>query len=305
MRRWIRSAVGLAALIFLTCMPAGADLSQEATRIRGGVVLVLNQTDGGPGMGTAFAVARKGSGLWLITCEHVVSNPGTPWLWAEGMEAPVSARVLARDPEADLALLHAQGLQATPLALAPPGTVRVGQSLGVIGFPRVDVFAGSGMEVTASLTRGIVSALRTREVSVQNRVPFIQTDAVLNPGNSGGPALDWETSQVIGVATATMRDMQGAGLLVSVEAVHEFLARHGVPLPGKSLRQTPRPVAHRARTPRTGIPQGQSPPPPAGTRFPPVAVLLGLILVLAVLGLGLWSVLRGGPTDPPDPGPAV
>jgi len=296
MRRWAWMGAMLAVLM---AMPALADLSSQEAQVRRSVFLVLNQGSGGQGTGTAFAVARKGSGLWLVTCSHVVSEPGTLFLWAEDLQAPVSARVQARNPDADLALLHAEGLEGTPLTLAPPGSVRVGQSLGVIGYPRVDAFVNSGMGVTASLTRGIVSALRTWDVPTRSRVPLIQTDAGINPGNSGGPALDWETSQVLGVATATMREMQDTGLLVSVEAVRDFLASNGVRLHAGVATRTVRPP----QRPRT--PPGQSPPQRLGPGFPSIFVVLGLILALTVLGAGLWAVLRGGPTEPPDPGPAI
>jgi len=296
MRRWAWMGAILAVLM---AMPAWADLSDQEARVRRSVFLVLNQGSRGPSTGTAFVVARKGPGLWLVTCDHVVSDPGTLFLWTEETRDPVSARVLARDAEADLALLYVEGPEAAPLTLAAPGTVRVGQSLGVIGYPRVDAFVSGGMGVTASLTRGIVSALRTRNALGRTRVPLIQTDAGINPGNSGGPALDWSTSQVLGVASAIMREMQNTGLLVSVDAVHGFLASNGVRVRAGVATRTVRP----SQRPRT--PPGQSPPQRVGPRLPSIFVVLGLILALTVLGAGLWAVLRGGPTEPPDPGPAI
>jgi len=273
--------------------PALADVADRQAALRRGVVLILQQEAQGLRQGTAFVVAREGRVSWLVTCQHVVGTDGTAGAWIEGHREPVLLEVVGLDPKADLALLRARDLRVAPLPLAAPGSIRIGRSLGVIGYPRVDAFVAGGMEVTPSIRRGIVSAVRDRA-----GVPLIQTDASINPGDSGGPAVDWENGRVVGVASAQLPQGSGLNLLVAVDAVHSLLRAHGVrvgtvPEPGAERRVRPRP------RPSPTLPRGTTRP------IPPPIVMLGLIGVLAALGAGLVAVLRGGPTEPPDPGPSM
>jgi S1-C subfamily serine protease len=142
---------------------------------------------------------------------------------ADGRE--FDARWVGDDPDTDLAVLSIDGLSRGALAHAPLGRsagLRRGQIAVAIGNPL-------GFEHT--VTAGIVSALgRSMRTSTGRLIPdVIQTDAALNPGNSGGPLLD-SGGAVIGVNTAIIRGAQAICFAVAVDIAHWVipqLLQHG------------------------------------------------------------------------------
>ena len=132
--------------------------------------------------------------------------------------------MIGRDPSTDLAVLqvHVSSRALTPLALGDSDLVRVGDSVVAIGNP---------LGEDRSITSGIVSALE-RRIYAPNGAPIdhaIQTDAVLNDGNSGGPLLD-ANGQVIGVTsqiqTSGASDGNiGIGFAIPVDTVESVVAQ--------------------------------------------------------------------------------
>jgi S1-C subfamily serine protease len=109
------------------------------------------------------------------------------------------ARVLARDPDNDLALLKIDARKPLPfLRLGDSDAVKVGQKVLAIGNP---------FSLGGTLTTGIVSAMGRTLSSGRDSVleDIIQTDAAINPGNSGGPLLD-SNGDVIGINTAILNE---------------------------------------------------------------------------------------------------
>jgi putative serine protease PepD len=139
--------------------------------------------------GTGFAVS---SGGLVVTNEHVVDGAGKVTVTlSDGTSRPAS--VVGQDRSTDLALLRVDtgGRALTPLKLADSDRAQIGDATYAIGNP-------FGLEGT--LTTGIVSATG-RTIAAPNGSSIggvIQTDAALNPGNSGGPLLDAH-GQVIGI----------------------------------------------------------------------------------------------------------
>jgi len=139
--------------------------------------------------GSGFVLDDKGH---ILTNAHVVAS-STDVRVSFSDHRTVTARVIGKDPDTDLAVLAVspKGEKLHPLELGDSSTVRVGDPTVAIGNP-------FGLERT--LTTGVVSALQRRITAPSGFAieDVIQTDAALNPGNSGGPLLD-ATGRVIGV----------------------------------------------------------------------------------------------------------
>jgi S1-C subfamily serine protease len=146
-----------------------------------------------------------------VTSAHVVegSAPDGVASFVDGRE--MTFEVVGADALSDLALLRAEGRDLVPAVLGDAATLRVGQLVVAIGNPYG--FAGS---VTAGVVSALGRSLPVRSGSTQRVVDnVIQTDAALNPGNSGGALVDGR-GRVVGVNTAVAG--VGLGLAVPVDA---------------------------------------------------------------------------------------
>ena len=180
------------------------------------------------GSGTGFIVNSDGL---VVTNRHVVQGVDRANLRLVS-GASYTAQVVDEHDNLDLAyLLIDSSTQFTPIAVGDSDNVRVGESVIVIGFPIADRL---GSEPTVS--QGIVSARRTGGL--------IQTDAPVNPGNSGGPMLD-QFGNVVGVVVSRVeeaggRDISGIGFAIPINEVTADLG--GQVSPGEAL-PTPLPTA--------------------------------------------------------------
>jgi S1-C subfamily serine protease len=156
------------------------------------------------GAGSAVALTPDG---FLITSAHVVAGPGRQGRasFVDGRE--LSFQVVGVDRLSDLAVLRAEGSGLTPATLGDAERLRVGQLVVAIGNP--NGFAGS---VTAGVVSALGRSLPARSGrSVRYIDNVIQTDAALNPGNSGGALVD-SSAAVVGINTA----VAGVGLGLAV-----------------------------------------------------------------------------------------
>jgi S1-C subfamily serine protease len=160
------------------------------------------------GAGSAVVLTPDG---FLLTSAHVVAGPGR-----QGRAALVDGRELAftiigADPFSDLALLRVDAQDLTPAELGDAENLRVGQLVVAIGNPHG--FAGS---VTAGVVSALGRSLPGRSGSNVRIIDnVIQTDAALNPGNSGGALVD-SLGRVVGINTALAG--YGLGLAVPIDA---------------------------------------------------------------------------------------
>jgi S1-C subfamily serine protease len=236
-----------------------AAVVRVAERVLPSVASLLVRTNRGSGAGSASVLTADG---FLLTSAHVVEGADSAEAaFTDGTE--VRADVVGRDPLSDLAVLRARGDVPAPVTLGDAAALRVGQLVVALGNP---------LGLAGSVTAGIVSALGRSLPTRSGRVvdEVIQTDAALNPGNSGG-VLANSAGRMVGVNTAVAGI--GVGLAVPINgttrALITTLMTHG-----------------RVRRAWLGLAGAQSPLPP------PLVAKLG-----RRSGLRVAQVMAGSPAD--------
>ena len=173
------------------------------------------------GTGSGFFVNAQGD---IITNNHVVEGASDITIRLHGSKQTYKARVVARAPDYDLALIRAEGLPSgaiQPMPLGNSDQLDVGLKAVAMGAP---------FNLDFSVSEGIISSLeRTVPVGTKGvSQKVIQTDAAINPGNSGGPLLD-SAGQVIGVNTQILTggagQSAGVGFAIPVNTVKTLLPK--------------------------------------------------------------------------------
>ena len=187
-------------------------VSSVVERVGPAVCLIEVSNGQRGGHGSGFAIAPDGL---VITNSHVVHHASHIVAhFPDGRK--FSARLIGEDPTSDVALLRIDAGEVPFVPLGHSSSLRVGQIAIAIGNP---------LGFQATVTAGVVSALGRALPSSNGRMidDVIQTDAALNPGNSGGPLLD-SRGEVIGVNTAIIPGAQGICFAVAADLVRVVIS---------------------------------------------------------------------------------
>ncbi len=188
-----------------------ASLSDLFEQVRASVVVVetvLSPTTGSQGSGFVYNYSGQ---MIILTNNHVVEGAiSIEVTFSNGHT--YSASLEGSNPDTDVAVLTTSAPQNeyTPLSMVSSSTLKVGDPVVVVGTP---------YGLSGSMSNGIVSALdRTITLDETTLTNIIQTTAPLNPGNSGGPLMNY-MGQVVGMATAIVEDSQGIGFAIPSDTI--------------------------------------------------------------------------------------
>jgi serine protease DegQ len=148
------------------------------------------------GLGSGVIINPRG---YILTNQHVVEAADEIEVaLSDGKKLP--AKVVGSDPETDLAVLHVDAQNLPAITLGQAETLRVGDVVLAIGNP---------LGVGQTVTMGIVSALHRTGLRINTFENFIQTDAAINQGNSGGALID-ASGNLVGINTAILSQSGGS-----------------------------------------------------------------------------------------------
>ena len=237
-------------------------LSDALVRVVERVAPAVVNVRGGRGGGSGVVFTPDG---YVITNAHVVGDARTVEL-ARHDQVDLYADLVGADPGTDLAVVRARASGLEAAELGDSDTLRVGQLVIAIGNP---------LGLQSTVTHGVVSALGRSLRAQSGRLieNIIQTDAPLNPGNSGGPLVDVR-GNVVGINTAIIPMAQGICFAIPAATarwVAATLMREG-----------------RVRRAYLGI---SGAPTPIGRRL---ATALGLVMTQ---GIRVIEIVRGSPAD--------
>ena len=195
--------------------------AQIAKRVAPSVVVLQGKTDSGDVLGSGFIVSRDGG---IVTNLHVIRDMTTASVQLANGETFDSVSVLAVDERRDLAIVTVAGFDLPVLALGNSDAVTVGEPLVIVGSPR-------GLEGT--VTAGILSSVRDSGEGFK----VLQTDAAVNPGNSGGPLVN-NKGQAIGVVSFKLRSAEGLNFAIPINYVRGLLNNLHEPISLEQMRRS-------------------------------------------------------------------
>jgi putative serine protease PepD len=200
--------------------PPGSPIEQVAAKVLPSVVMLQSGSDVGSELGSGIILTRDGL---IMTNSHVVAHAAQGDHDSDNMVTfndgrTASFTVFAADPESDIAVVKAQHVSGlTPISFGTSSDLRVGQPVAAVGSP-----LGLGGTVTAGVISALNRPVLTADGAGNPAAAFdaIQTDAALNPGNSGGPLVDMN-GRLIGVDSAALTVDDGSiGLGFAIPAAN-------------------------------------------------------------------------------------
>ena len=222
----VEKSDGTVAKVTNTCKSCNSTVIMENGSLAASVEKVLNsavmiknlKNDKLAGSGSGFIYKIEGDSAYVMTNHHVV-NGGTKFLVVTSTDEEIEGTVLGSDEYLDLAVIKMKKKDyMTSVSIGDNSKVSLGDTVFTIGAP-------VGYEYRRTVTNGIISGLnRLVEVSVKNNLSddwvmeVIQTNAAVNPGNSGGPLFN-SNGEVIGVISMKLvqNAVEGMGFAIPME----------------------------------------------------------------------------------------
>lgn len=164
------------------------------------------------GLGSGFIIDPRG---YIVTNRHVIAGADEIQVTLEGRKK-VKATVVGADPKTDVAVIKIEGRNLPSVKLGDARTLEVGDWVLAVGNP---------FGLTQTVTRGIVSAKGRSDIGILDYEDFIQTDAAINQGNSGGPLVNIE-GDVVGMNTAILSKSGGSvgiGFAIPVNIIKKLV----------------------------------------------------------------------------------
>jgi len=170
------------------------------------------------GAGTGFIVSEDGL---ILTNKHVVSDVDAEYVVVMNDNKEYNAKVLARDPVQDLAIMKIEGgNNLKPLKLGNVDDIQIGQTVIAIGNALGRFQNTVSVGVISGLGRTIVAT--GSDFSTERLEDIIQTDTAINRGNSGGPLINLR-GEVVGINTAISTEGQNIGFAISIDKAKRSL----------------------------------------------------------------------------------
>ncbi|MBQ7934727.1 MAG: trypsin-like peptidase domain-containing protein [Clostridia bacterium] len=193
-------------------------------KIKNSVVAILIAMDNGAETdfsGSGFIISEDG---YIITNAHVVEGAAKVEVVLIDGITSYNATIVGQDTRSDLAILKIDAKGLSPCELGDSDQLEEGEEVVCIGNPY-------GMELTGSITNGIVSALNRKIEMNGGFMTLIQTNAQINPGNSGGPLIN-AYGQVVGITSSKLvaTGYEGIGFAIPINeaiAISEELINYG------------------------------------------------------------------------------
>jgi serine protease Do len=199
------TTVLLAATTQVQARPQAAsqpfDSAQITKKISPGVVLIKGTGSSGEILGTGFIISSDGK---IATNLHVVESLKNGGVQLASGEKFDSFSVLAFDARKDIAIIKIPGFDLPTVALGNSNNVQVGEPVLAVGSP---------LGLQGTVTTGVVSSLRDDPTGGGFKV--LQTDASVNPGNSGGPLVNRQ-AEVIGIVTFKIRGGENLNFAIPI-----------------------------------------------------------------------------------------
>ena len=215
----------------------------------------------GNSLGSGFAVGKN----CIVTNAHVISNARNVYVKTYGGDE-YRAIILGVDETKDIAVLAVAGAEFPYLPIADYSTMNTGDDIYAIGAPK-------SMEYT--LTKGVISA----KERIVGRNTYIQIDAAINEGNSGGPLLN-DSGEVLGMNTLKMSDSEGIGLAIPSTVICDYLSELEIELDnvGNVVDEVSPPVEDTTSPPQIDDEESQNDKTPVENEIIPAITYVAFIV---------------------------